>query len=102
MRSVGAGGGGISRGRGGAGGAVHAVSRTDEGDKVLIGPPGATFVGASAARADKVVLQFALTRLARHYGLIGTEARHECPDRGLRHWGSEDYRPTLDAWSGDQ
>ncbi len=53
-------------------------------------------------RADKVVLQFALTRLARHYGLIGTEARQERPDRGLRHWGSEDYRPTLDAWSGDQ
>jgi hypothetical protein len=32
------------------------------------------------ARAGKMVLQIALTR------------------RGLRHWGSEDYRPTLDAW----
>jgi hypothetical protein len=50
----------------------------------------------------RVVLQIALTRLARHYGLIGTEARQERPGRGLRHWGSEDYRPTLDAWSGDQ
>ena len=53
-------------------------------------------------RAGKVVLQIAPTRLARHYGLIGTEARGERPSRGLRHWGSEDYRPTLDAWSGDQ
>lgn len=50
-------------------------------------------------RAGKVVLQLALTRLARHYGL-------DVPDetcrrrKGIRHWGSEDYRPTLDAWQG--
>ena len=48
-------------------------------------------------RAGKVVLQIALTRLARHYGLIGEE-RQAAAKRGLRHWGSEDYRPTLDAW----
>lgn len=49
-------------------------------------------------RAGKVVLQIALTRLARHYGLLGPERALE-PRRGqLRHWGSEDYRPTLDAW----
>ncbi len=48
-------------------------------------------------RAGKVVLQIALTRLARHYGLIGSEAQKPAR-RGLRHWGSEDYRPTLDAW----
>jgi hypothetical protein len=49
-------------------------------------------------RAGKVVLQIALTRLARHYGLIrGGEGT---PRKGakLRHWGSEDYRPSLDAW----
>jgi hypothetical protein len=48
-------------------------------------------------RAGKVVLQIALTRLARHYGLI-VEERPTPAKRGLRHWGSEDYRPTLDAW----
>ena len=48
-------------------------------------------------RAGKVVLQIALTRLAKHYGLIGEE-RWTQARRGLRHWGSEDYRPTLDAW----
>jgi hypothetical protein len=54
-------------------------------------------------RAGKVVLQLALTRLARHYGL---DVPSDLPRRrkGIRHWGSEDYRPTLDAWrgSGDQ
>ncbi len=53
-------------------------------------------------RAGKVVLQIELTRLARHYGLIGAAEGAERPGRRLRHWGSEDYRPTLDAWSGDQ
>jgi hypothetical protein len=48
-------------------------------------------------RAGKVVLQIALTRLAKHYGLIGEE-KPTGVKRGLRHWGSEDYRPTLDAW----
>jgi len=47
-------------------------------------------------RAGKVVLQLALTGLARHYGLLPPE-----PPPGvhrLRHWGSDDYRPTLDVW----
>ncbi len=48
-------------------------------------------------RAGKVVLQIALTRLARHYGLIGDGAQRPAR-RSLRHWGSEDYRPTIDAW----
>ena len=49
-------------------------------------------------RAGKVVLQIALTRLARHYGLIGDDRKVRRERRGLRHWGSDDYRPTLDAW----
>ena len=47
-------------------------------------------------RAAKVVLQLALTGLARHYGLLAPEPRPGA--RRLRHWGSEDYRPDLDAW----
>jgi hypothetical protein len=46
-------------------------------------------------RAAKVVLQLALTSLARHYGLIAPE---RSPFARLRHWGDEDYRPTIDAW----
>jgi hypothetical protein len=49
-------------------------------------------------RAGKVVLQLALTRLARHYGLIRDEADVPRSSRRVRHWGAEDYRPTLDAW----
>jgi len=48
-------------------------------------------------RAGKVLLQIALTRLARHYGLIGSD-RQTATRRGVRHWGSDDYRPTIDAW----
>ena len=54
-------------------------------------------------RAGKVVLRLGLTRLARHYGL---DVPSDLPQRrkGIRHWGSADYRPTLDSWrgSGDQ
>jgi hypothetical protein len=50
-------------------------------------------------RAGKVVLPIALTRLARHYGLIGGDETHRRQRSGLRHWGSEDYRPTLEVWS---
>jgi hypothetical protein len=52
-------------------------------------------------RAGKIVLQIALTRLARHYGLIGDVVQKPAK-RKLRHWGSEDYRPTLDAWRKDR
>jgi hypothetical protein len=45
-------------------------------------------------RAAKVVLDLALTRLARHYGLIAPER----PAGRMRHWGEADYRPTIDAW----
>jgi hypothetical protein len=47
-------------------------------------------------RAGKVVLQIALDRLAGHYGLgTGEGAARRV---GIRHWGDENYRPTLDAW----
>jgi hypothetical protein len=49
-------------------------------------------------RAGKVVLQIALSHLARHYGLIPSGKRQD--EGRIRHWGSEDYRPTLDAWNG--
>ncbi len=46
-------------------------------------------------RSGKVVLQMALTRLARHYGIIAPDPK---PSAEIRHWGVGDYRPTLDAW----
>ena len=49
-------------------------------------------------RSGKVILQIALQRLARHYGLLHdapvAEARR--PTR-VRHWGAEDYRPRADG-----
>jgi len=47
------------------------------------------------ARSAKVPLTIALAVLARHYGLAG-EARGRERARRLLHWGTEDYRPTLD------
>jgi hypothetical protein len=45
-------------------------------------------------RSGKVVLSLALGALARHYG-IAAEARGPARAKGLRHWGVEDYRPTI-------
>jgi len=49
-------------------------------------------------RAARLLLQRALSALARHYG-IGPETRvEERISRRLRHWGTEDYKPSLDRW----
>jgi len=49
-------------------------------------------------RAGKVVLQIALTRLAKHYGLIVEERGRR---RRVRHWGEEHCRPRIDGASED-
>ena len=46
-------------------------------------------------RSAKLVLRLALSSLARHYGLTAS-ARGAGSDGTIRHWGSEDYRPTVD------
>jgi hypothetical protein len=50
-------------------------------------------------RSGKVVLDIALTTLARHYGLIPPERLLAAR---LRHWGDADYRPTLDTWRSER
>lgn len=47
------------------------------------------------ARSAKVALRMALSALARHYGLA-QEARGRDRSAKMVHWGTEDYRPTLD------
>lgn len=49
-------------------------------------------------RSGKIFLRLALNQLAQHYGLIRREDEDEIIGRRLRHWGAEDYRPTLDRW----
>lgn len=46
-------------------------------------------------RAARLLLQKALRTLARHYGLLPDVSVEQTITARLRHWGSEDYRPTL-------
>lgn len=46
-------------------------------------------------RSGKVVLQLALTRLARHYG-IGDGTAAQKSTATVRHWGTDDYRPLFE------
>ena len=50
-------------------------------------------------RAVRLILQRALAALARHYGLEPEVSAERMIARRLRHWGTEDYRPTLARWS---
>lgn len=43
-------------------------------------------------RSAKLVLQLALSALARHYGL-GASTRGRPSAGGVRHWGADDYKP---------
>lgn len=47
-------------------------------------------------RSAKIVLGMALTALARHYGLITMPPPTTGAAR-VRHWGSGDYRPSIDG-----
>ncbi len=50
-------------------------------------------------RSAKVVLQLALSRLARHYGLLPVTPATQATQR-IRHWGAENYRPSLGDGTG--
>ena len=60
---------------------------------VAAGVEHAELVLALPARSGKAVLSLALTRLARHYGLIKT--RVSAPKDSITHWAIDDYRPAI-------
>lgn len=46
-------------------------------------------------RSGKLVLQFALRQLARHYGLVRDAEGDGAAGGRLRHWGADNYRPEI-------
>jgi hypothetical protein len=54
------------------------------------------------ARSGKVVLLLALSRLARHYGLVSDKSPDPLRASRLTHWGDAGYRPTLEAWRREE
>jgi hypothetical protein len=46
-------------------------------------------------RSGKIVLLLALTRLARHYGLLPPAGGSFRPMARFRHWGAAGYRPVI-------
>ena len=48
-------------------------------------------------RSGKVILNMALARLARHYGLVATPNAGDGRRRAISHWGAADYRPVFDV-----
>lgn len=46
-------------------------------------------------RSDKVILQMALRELARHYGMLPIDDKHQT---FVRRWGADDYRGSFDRW----
>lgn len=51
-------------------------------------------------RSGKLVLQIALTQLARHYGLVRAAPDARRP-AFIRHWGADDYRPQVGVAPGN-
>ena len=48
-------------------------------------------------RSGKIVLGVALAALARHYGFAAPRATVSTRPAQVRHWGADDYRPTIDG-----
>jgi hypothetical protein len=47
-------------------------------------------------RSGKIILGLALSSLARHYGMGTRASSPGAGGSGVRHWGSEDYRPLFE------